>query len=99
MFTLCGICDLVENAGPRLQIGQDSLRTPEVEMQGHSGRVPVCGAAGIAMFSSVICFDHQKALVGPLDPRGIPFFVPGMLRTVVKDLRRTVGTKTKAVNK
>jgi hypothetical protein len=68
-------------------------------MQSHSAHVPVCGTAGIAVFSLVICLDHKKTLVWPLNPCGIPFFVPGMLRTIVKDLGRTEGTKTEAVNK
>src|SRR5271165_97832 len=76
-----------------------SLRIPEVEVQCHSAHVPVCGIAGAAVLSLVICLNHEKTLVRPLDPCGIPFFVPGMLRTVVEDLSRTEGAKMKAVNK
>src|SRR5271154_1134623 len=79
--------------------GYRSLRIAKEEVQRHPAHVPICGTTGSAVLSLVICLDHQKTLIGPLEACGIPFFVPGMLRAIVKDLGRTEGTKKKAVNK
>jgi hypothetical protein len=71
----------------------------EVEVQSYSCGVPVYWGTSIAVFSPVICLEHEKALGWPLDARCIPVLIPGMLRPIVEDLGRTIGGKTESANK
>jgi len=76
-----------------------SLRIPEIEVQRDPPYVPDWRIARGAVLSPVVRVQHHKTLVGPLDARCVPFFIPGMRRASVKDLGRAIGIETEAMNK
>jgi hypothetical protein len=51
------------------------------------------------MLSPVIGINHGKTHYRPLDSRRIPFLVPGVLRPVIEDLDRAIGSKTELMKK